>query len=108
MRGILRRRLWYATRIACFVACRVMGCVVWCGVCAQWSGAGDDLLLRVPLALRLPASLGGVGGGKVEYPVQLLDMFPTLCELAGVPINDSIYVQFGRSLVPQACAWEGA
>ena len=87
-----------------------MGCAVrcGCGVFGQWSGAGDDLLLRVPLALRLPASLGGVGGGKVEYPVQLLDMFPTLCELAGVPINDSIYVQFGKSLVPQACAWEGA
>lgn len=71
----------------------------------KWSGAADDLLLRVPLVLRLP------GGGPpliVPEPVQLFDLLPTFLELAGVggwlsnAGNVTGYVQFGASLLPWA------
>ncbi|HXY41407.1 MAG TPA: sulfatase [Vicinamibacteria bacterium] len=48
---------------------------------------------RVPLAVRGP----GVPVGSVGQPVLHIDLAPTLLELAGVPIPDSVD---GRSLVP--------
>jgi N-acetylglucosamine-6-sulfatase len=49
--------------------------------------------IRIPLMVRGP----GVRVGSVGQPVQLLDLAPTLLELAGVPAPDSLD---GRSLVP--------
>ncbi len=40
------------------------------GLVEKWSGAGDDLLLRVPLALRLPSSAGGVAGVRCVRVVE--------------------------------------
>ena len=54
-----------------------------------------DELLRVPLILRLP---GGEGGGReVTTPVRLIDLAPTLLDLAGVAAPPSFR---GRSLLP--------
>lgn len=41
----------------------------------------DDVLTRVPLIVRVP---GGARGVRVAAPVQTLDLFATLLELAGV------------------------
>lgn len=52
-----------------------------------------DELIRVPLIVRLP---GGTGGGRVvTTPVQLLDVAPTLLDLAGIEVPASLQ---GRSL----------
>lgn len=54
-----------------------------------------DELLRVPLLVRLP---GVVPEGQVIHaPVGLVDVAPTLCELAGLEVPSSFG---GRSLVP--------
>ena len=51
--------------------------------------------LRSPLIIRFP----GIGkpGGKSDAVVETLDIFPTLCELTGLPVPD--YAQ-GESLIP--------
>ncbi len=52
-----------------------------------------DELLRVPLVLSAP----GLGPGRVEARVSLLDLTPTLLELMGLPGQEEL---LGRSLVP--------
>jgi iduronate 2-sulfatase len=51
--------------------------------------------LRVPMIIRYPGQ--EATGGKTYAITELIDMFPTLCELAGIEIPD--YLQ-GTSLVP--------
>jgi arylsulfatase A-like enzyme len=53
-----------------------------------------DGLLRVPLIVRGP---GVVAGGAVRAPVGLIDLVPTMLELAGLPIPEHVE---GRSLRP--------
>jgi arylsulfatase A-like enzyme len=57
---------------------------------------------RVPLLLKLP----GAAPAVVEAPVELRDLFPTLCDAAGVPIPAGLD---GASLLPlargQATSW---
>ncbi|TWU56274.1 sulfatase [Rubripirellula reticaptiva] len=50
---------------------------------------------RVPLIIRAPSAKGN--GQKTRALVELLDVFPTLCELTGLPIPDQLE---GRSLTP--------
>jgi arylsulfatase A-like enzyme len=50
-------------------------------------------LLHVPLVIDAP----GIEGAKVDVPVSLLDITPTVLELAGVPLPETLD---GRSLVP--------
>src|SRR5215210_6724583 len=52
---------------------------------------------RIPLLVRLPSGAGA--GTSVGAPVSLLDLVPTLLDLAGVPADDRLPVD-GRSLVP--------
>jgi arylsulfatase A-like enzyme len=72
------------------------------GLVEKWSGAGDDLLLRVPLAIKLPKGWQQVPGSRVSVPVQLLDLFATFLELGGLNVTDFTYVHFANSLVPFA------
>ena len=51
--------------------------------------------LRVPLIVKLPANEGS--GRRVKTPVQLVDITPTVLELAKAPIPDNLS---GRSLKP--------
>ena len=74
------------------------------GLVEKWSGAGDDLLLRVPLAMSVP---GGAPGVRVPYPVQVLDIHPTMMELGGLNATNLTNVQFGHSLVPEAVGQPG-
>jgi len=54
--------------------------------------------LRVPLRVRFPRSLG-IEGGDPTTPVSLVDVMPTILELAGAPLPaDAV----GRSLLPAA------
>ncbi len=52
-------------------------------------GHGDNLrgmmTLRVPLALRLPARFAAARPGVFQHYVSLLDVYPTLTELLGLP-----------------------
>lgn len=50
---------------------------------------------HVPLIIRLPG--GESGGTRVEAPVELLDIYPTLCDLAGLSVPAALA---GRSLAP--------
>jgi arylsulfatase A-like enzyme len=52
---------------------------------------------RVPFLLMLPQSWEGSRGATVDAPVALRDVLPTLCDLAGVPVPESVE---GRSVVP--------
>lgn len=47
-----------------------------------------DLLIRVPLMIRAPSGVGA--GERIARPVQLVDLAPSLLELAGLPIPDSM------------------
>lgn len=47
----------------------------------------DEQVLRVPLIVRQPQ---GVKGAKADGIVELLDLFPTFCDLAGVPVPDTL------------------
>ena len=49
---------------------------------------------RVPLLMRIP---GSDSGREVSEVVELIDLYPTLCELAGLPTPDHVQ---GKSLVP--------
>jgi hypothetical protein len=51
-----------------------------------------NTLVHVPLAIRIP----GVAGARIDAPVSLLDVHPTLLELAGAPPSPSD----GASLLP--------
>jgi len=54
----------------------------------------SDEVLRVPLIIRAP---GGISAGRrVERPVRLLDVAPTVLELLGVPVPEQFH---GRSLL---------
>jgi len=50
--------------------------------------------MRVPLIVRAP---GVAGGGKTMGLTELIDLYPTLCELAGLPVPSHVQ---GRSFVP--------
>ena len=54
-----------------------------------------DRSTRVPLIFAGP---GIAAGGRCEQPAELLDMYPTLVELCGLPARDDLE---GHSLVPQ-------
>jgi len=60
--------------------------------CTPYDGSA-----RVPFLLRFPRSWGYESETTVNAPVELRDVLPTLCEVAGVPIPDSVE---GRSLLP--------
>lgn len=57
---------------------------------------------RVPLMFVVPEGTPGLkegsrAGARCDRPVNLLDIYPTLSDLAGLPVNDGLD---GRSLVP--------
>jgi arylsulfatase A-like enzyme len=52
---------------------------------------------RIPFFLRFPRSWGFQAGQTVDAPVELRDVLPTLCDVANVPVPDSIE---GRSVLP--------
>lgn len=52
---------------------------------------------RVPFFLSFPHGYGIRAGTNVNAPVELRDILPTLCDLAGVKVPESIE---GRSLIP--------
>ncbi len=56
-----------------------------------------DEVVRAPLIVRLPGSEHA--GARVDAPVSLLDVAPTLADLAGVPTPDGAFE--GTSLVPR-------
>jgi iduronate 2-sulfatase len=52
-----------------------------------------DASARVPLIVKVP----GIASGVCARPVQLIDLFPTFCEFATVPLHATLE---GRSLLP--------
>ena len=63
------------------------------GVVEKWMSGLDDVLVRNPLVIHDPRA----GSGVVESFAELVDLTPTLLELAGLEAD---YTHFGRSLVP--------
>jgi arylsulfatase A-like enzyme len=66
------------------------------GLVEKWPSGLDDCLLRNPLIVTVPDAAAAQGAASEEL-VELVDLFPTLCEVAEVPVAHS---HFGRSLVP--------
>lgn len=64
------------------------------GLVEKWPSGLDDCLVRNPLIVAGP---GVAEGGVHEGFVEMVDVVPTLCELAETEVG---HVQFGRSLVP--------
>jgi uncharacterized sulfatase len=54
----------------------------------------DEQVMRVPLIVRLP---GGPQAATADGIVELLDLFPTFCDIAGLPAADGLA---GRSFLP--------
>lgn len=47
--------------------------------------------IRVPLFVQLPDQRSGVGASaQIETPVSLIDLFPTICGLTGVPVPEGV------------------
>jgi arylsulfatase A-like enzyme len=65
------------------------------GLVEKWPSALDDCTVRVPLVVRMP---GGARGHVVRECVELIDLLPTVLELAQIQARHS---HFGRSLVGQ-------
>jgi iduronate 2-sulfatase len=62
----------------------------------SWCKQTDyEIDARVPLIIRAPAAKGA--GQKTDALVELVDVYPTLCELAGLPVSEHLE---GRSMVP--------
>ncbi len=61
----------------------------------KWDTAFKDSIVRVPLLLRLPGRIPA--GGRCDALVELVDLFPTILEAAGLGLPS--YAQ-GRSLWP--------
>ena len=53
---------------------------------------------RVPLMIAAP----GMAPGRIDAPVSTIDLCPTLCDMAGVPMDDIAPWTTGESLVPLA------
>jgi arylsulfatase A-like enzyme len=64
------------------------------GLVEKWPSAMDPSILRNPLIL---AGAGMPEGLVVDRPVELIDLLPTVCELAGTTPR---HTHFGRSLLP--------
>ncbi|WP_371537314.1 sulfatase-like hydrolase/transferase [Streptomyces sp. NBC_01023] len=65
------------------------------GLIEKWPSAMHDCVTRDPLVIAGP----GIGqGGHCEEMVEMIDVLPTVLELAGV---EAPHRHFGRSLVPQ-------
>jgi arylsulfatase A-like enzyme len=58
----------------------------------HWESNLYDEILRVPLIIRVP---DGPRGQVVRHQVRLLDLMPTILELCGCPVPDSL---MGRSM----------
>jgi arylsulfatase A-like enzyme len=58
----------------------------------KWPGGADDVLTRVPMAIKIP---NGLSKNIVHGPVQSMDMLETMIDLAGIQTD---WVRFGVSL----------
>jgi len=52
--------------------------------------------IAIPLIIKLPQSMG-IAGRKIDTPVELIDVFPTVFDVCGIPAPNGID---GRSLLP--------
>ena len=64
------------------------------GVVEKWPSALHSCITRDPLVISGP---GAPAAGTVDAMVELVDVFPTLLDLAGIEAG---YAHFGRSLLP--------
>lgn len=65
------------------------------GCVEKYDGMFYDCLVRVPLIVQMPGRLPG--GRRFDQPVELLDLYPTLCDLLDIPHPPGLH---GRSLLP--------
>jgi arylsulfatase A-like enzyme len=72
------------------------------GLVEKWPSGLDDCLLRNPFVVSIP---DGAPGARCDDLVELVDLLPTLLELADI---DAHHTHFGRSLVPLLAAGGGA
>ncbi|WP_109833177.1 sulfatase [Reichenbachiella versicolor] len=63
-----------------------------------WGKATNyEISTRVPLILSAPGMKSSLKGFKTDALVELVDMYPTLCELAGIPVPEHVE---GQSFAP--------
>ncbi|TVY10990.1 sulfatase family protein [Paenibacillus cremeus] len=69
------------------------------GLIEKKGGISYRAITRVPLIVRLPAGMSGARGAVSQGIVESVDVFPTLCELAGLPIPNTVQgFSFARHL----------
>ena len=49
-----------------------------------------DAAFRVPLIIRVPPELGGGAGARVDLPTESVDVVPTILDLLGIPVPDTM------------------
>jgi len=54
-----------------------------------WKNFWHDASIRIPLIFKLPESMGASAGDRSDL-ANIIDVFPTLCGLAGLPIPDGL------------------
>ena len=54
--------------------------------------------IRVPLVIRLPGAAGA--GAERSQMVEMVDLFPTICDILAVPHPEGVQAPAGRSLAP--------
>lgn len=65
------------------------------GLVEKWPSGMEDVLTHVPLLIRTPDC---AAGHRVKEPVELIDIMPTMLDMAGIPLR---HTQFARSLTAQ-------
>lgn len=71
------------------------------GLVEKWPNAAEDVITRVPLAIRTP---GGRAEHVVEEPVELFDVMPTILGLADL---EPTHTHFAVDLAPQLAGEQG-
>ncbi|MCY3694382.1 MAG: sulfatase-like hydrolase/transferase [Chloroflexi bacterium] len=64
------------------------------GLVEKWPSGFEDVLLRVPLTIKLPTN---ERAAMIPHLCETLDLTPTILDIAGVPLEHD---QYGKSLLP--------
>ncbi|MBO9610072.1 MAG: sulfatase-like hydrolase/transferase [Paenibacillaceae bacterium] len=78
------------------------------GLIEKTGGISYQAITRIPLIVRLPSGKAGRAGAVNDAIVEAVDVFPTLCELAGLEAPNTVQgVSFAGAVGAGEASWEG-